>query len=444
MNQTFARRVSRRHFLHVGTVSTIGLSLAQSLELQAQTQANGAASPQATNVILIWLSGGPSTIDMWDMKPDAPAQIRGEFKPIETSLEGVQVCEHLPKLADVLNRCSLVRSVTHTLAEHSIGSMYLMTGNRPSPALNYPSIGSLAARLLPEPAGVPSYMTLGSQPNSGAGFLESIYNPFEVTSFPYGSPGLSSNRSMASLPEPTVASLPDGFSVTDLQRRNRILQTIENQFRKLDSSDFAASLSHYQQRAIDILKSGKTKKALDVSEELKRRADVYGRGMFAQSALAARRLIEAGVRFVTIGLDGWDTHNDNFAQLRFRLLPQLDQGLAGLISDLDQRGLLDSTIVYCVGEFGRTPKVNDSAGRDHWPRVTSLLLAGGGFRRGFVYGATDKQGSEPIADPCSPDDVSATIFHQLGFSPDYRVATSTPGRSAAIFQEGKVIHELVS
>jgi hypothetical protein len=442
-HQSEPRKLRRRHFLQIGTASAIGLSLSQALEFEARAQTNSRVLAKANSVILVWLSGGPSTIDMWDMKPNASAKIRGEFKPASTSLEGVQICEHLPKLAAVLDRCCLVRSMTHTLAEHSIGAKYLMTGNRPSPALDYPSIGSIAARLLPEPKGIPSYMTLGSQPSSGVGFLESTYSPFEVTSFPFGPPSPSSNAQMKMDLPPAVASLPDGFSVDDLQRRDKVLQIIEDHFRKLDNSNYAASLSHFQQRAIDILRSGKIKKALDVSEERERLEAIYGRGVFAQSALAARRLIEAGVRFVTVGLDGWDTHADNFAQLRFRLLPQLDHGLAGLISDLDERGVLATTIVYCVGEFGRTPKVNDGAGRDHWPRATAALLAGGGLQRGFVYGATDPEGSEPTIDPCSPDDVSATIFHQLGFAPDYRVATSTSGRSVALFQEGKVIRALV-
>ena len=437
-----AKSFGRRHFLQIGAASPLGLSLASALALE--THAAPAISPtKAKNVIFIWLAGGPSTIDMWDMKPHAPERTRGEFKPIPTRAADIQVCEYLPKLATVMDRCTLIRSVTHTLAEHGIGTEYMTTGHPPNPALKYPAVGALASRLLPQPAGVPSYLTLGSQANSGAGFLGAAYNPLEVTTFPFGLPPTASNGIRETPKSTSVASLPNGFSAGDLRRRESLLKKLDEQFRRLDESTTLADINYFQHRAADILRSGKTKRALDLSDEDGQTVQAYGVGLLGYSALAARRLIEAGVRFVTIGLGGWDTHSEVFPKLRYHLLPQLDRALARLISDLNERGLLDSTIVYCAGEFGRTPNVNDSGGRDHWPRATSLLLAGGGFKRGYVDGATDEHGREPIRDARSPGDICATLFHQLGFPPDHRVPTSTPGRHEPIFQDGQVIREIL-
>ena len=237
-------------------------------------------------------------------------------------------------------------------------------------------------------------------------------------------------------------TLPDGFTVSQLESRNRLLESFDAGFKALDEADLPASLDKFHQQALDILRSDKTKKAFDLEQEPQSVRESFGQNPFGQSALAARRLVEAGVRFVTVGLGGWDTHAGNFRTLRTQLLPQLDQTLAALIGDLDAKGLLDSTIVYCAGEFGRTPRINSLAGRDHWARSMAVLLAGGGFPKGYVHGSTDAHGNAPDADPCSPDDVSATIFQQLGIAPNHEV-TTTSGRPVAIFREGKVIEKLV-
>jgi hypothetical protein len=421
----------RRDFLRLGSAGLLGLGLADLLRQEAE---GGPRKGKARGVIMVWLAGGPATIDMWDLKPEAPENIRGEFKPIATSARGVQICEHLPKTAKVMHRCTLVRSLHHNIAEHGVGTTYLTTGNLPSPTLQYPSLGSLAARLLPAPPGMPAYVTFRALRAAGfpgtAGYLGAAYNPFEVQGDP--SRGKLQVRGVA---------LPEKFSLHDLEDRDRLMRTFDESFQALDQADLPASLDKFHQQALDILRSDKTRKAFDLDREKPALRDNYGRTSFGQSALVARRLIEAGVRFVTVGLGGWDTHGNNFNTLRTNLLPQLDRTLAALIADLDRRGLLESTVVYCAGEFNRTPRVNGAAGRDHWSRSMAVLLAGGGFPRGQVHGSTDGQGMAPNQDPCAPDDVSATIFGHLGFGPRHEVRT-VAGRPMALFRAGKVIGPL--
>jgi hypothetical protein len=412
----------RRDFVKIGSAGLLGLGLADFLRLQAASDSKAPA--RAKNVIMVWLAGGPSTIDMWDMKPEAPTTIRGEFKPIDTKVPGVQLCEHMPRLAAVLDHCTLVRSLHHTIADHGRGTVYLTTGNKPTPAMQYPSLGSLAAKLLPPELGVPPYAKFGGGGFGNAGFLGPAYNPF--------TPG----RGAAGV------ELPAGFTPEDLEARNRLLKSFDSSFKTFDESDdLAAGLDKFRQQALDVLRSNKTRKALDLSEESQSVRDQYGNDAFGQGVLSARRLIEAGVRFATVSLGGWDTHNGNFTSLRGRLLPTLDRTLSALIGDMADRGLLKETIVYCAGEFGRTPRVRGN-GRDHWARSMAVLLAGGGFRAGYVHGSTDAEGMAPATLPCSPDDVSATIFHCLGIDPLHEIPSNT-GRPMYVFREGKVISALV-
>lgn len=424
-------RPTRRNFLQVGSVGLLGLSLEGYLAQRAAV-ASEKTTAKARNVIMIFLTGGPPTIDMWDMKPDAPASIRGEFQPRETSVPGVQICEHLPLLAKEMHRVTLVRSLTHTIAEHTQGAAYVMTGNRPNPAFEYASLGSLSAGLLESKQGVPVYMSMGNVPNQGAGELGNSFNPFDVS--------ISEGRGA---PNPSRIGLPAGFTVTDLERRQRVLERIDQRMRELDATPLPKQLGQFQRDAFEILRTDKINKALDLESEVEARRKSYGESFIGRSALAARRLIDAGARFVTVGFGDWDTHVNNFTRLRTSLLPQLDAALAALLNDLGESGLLDETIVYCTGEFGRTPSVNASAGRDHWSRAMSALLAGGGFRGGFVHGKTTGDGSEPEFSPCSPDDVSASIFQQLGFAPTHQLPTQA-GRPVALFRNGHVIEGLAS
>jgi hypothetical protein len=429
---TDCERFHRRDFIRIGSAGLLGLTLPDLLRLQAAARDDQPASKvTATSVILVWLAGGPSHLDMWDPKPDAPDTIRGEFKPIDTSVPGLRISEHLSKTAQVMKHCTLIRSLAHSIPAHEPGTIYMTTGNKPTPALQYPSMGSLAARLLDTPKGVPAYVAMSALRGGragGPGYLGTAYAPFEVEGN-----GQGGNFRVRGI------SLPRGFGQTELDNRHKLLEDLDAGFKKYDQAgDLASGLDQFQQQALDILRSDKTKKAFDLAAEKESVRAGYGNTPFGASALAARRLVEAGVRFVTLGTGGWDTHRGNFQALKTRNLPLLDTVLAALIADLAERGMLDETIVICAGEFGRTPNINKDAGRDHWARSMSVLAAGGAFKRGFLYGATDEHGKAPATEPCSPDDLAATLFQQLGVNPRKELMSSSK-RPITLFREGKPI-----
>ena len=421
---------SRRGFLRVGAAAMLGLNLPDFLRAEVE---RGGRRAKADSVILAWLGGGPATIDMWDLKPDAPEEYRGEFKPIATKAAGVWICEFLPKIAEVMDRCALVRSLQHSITDHGAASAYLATGYPPSAALKRPSLGTIAAKLLPAANGVPPYISLDRTAGypGGAGFLGATCEPFHAE--------VGSVREAARV---EGVALPPGFTVEQLGNREALRESFDTRFRSFDEADLPAGLDRFQQQAVDILRSDRVRKAFDLSAEEKTLRDRYGPGPLGRCALTGRRLIQAGARFVTVGLSGWDTHARNFATLRQSLLPELDRTLAALVSDLADRGMLERTVVYCAGEFGRTPRINSQAGRDHWSRSMAVFLAGGGVRGGSVYGATDANGMTPETDPCSPADVSATVLHLLGIEPSRELRTPS-GRPLAIFREGKVLEGLV-
>ncbi len=427
----------RRDFLKIGAAGLFGLSLPDLLRLEAQAKLQSQSkAAQADSVIMIWLAGGPATIDMWDLKPGAPDTIRGEFQPIDTSLEGVQISEHLPKMAQVMDKVTIARSVYHSIPSHFPATVFMTTGNKPSASADFPSLGSLAAKLLPTPPDVPPYVTfseLRGGAAGGGGYLGTAYNPFTVEGA--GGKGGMNVRGI---------SLPSNLSLDDLDNRAKLLQGFDSSFRAADeASGLAAGLDAFHEKALDILHSDRTQRAFELDQESALVRERYGEDAFGRGVLAARRLVEAGVRFVTVSLGGWDTHQSNFDRLKDRNLPPLDQTLSALIEDLDQRGLLDRTIVYCAGEFGRTPKVNRRGGRDHWARSLSVLLAGGGFRRGHVHGTTDEHGMAPDLDPCLPDDVAATIFQQLGIDPHSELMSNN-NRPMTLFRNGSVVPGLLA
>jgi hypothetical protein len=366
---------------------------------------------------------------MWDLKPEAPAHIRGEFRPIATSLPGVSISEHLPQMAKILDRCVLIRSLSHNIAAHGPGAQLMMTGQLPSPAIEYPSLGSLSARLLTGDIAIPPYITIGNPASRGAGYLGSAWNPFEV------------DAQAAQLP--VGISLPEDVTKQSFAARIGLRNTFDRRFALLDGDRLAGSLDLFHQQAVEILRSDRIRVAFDVQREDPAVLDRYGRrSPLGQNALRARRLVEAGARFITIGTDGWDTHADNFAQLRTARLPQLDQALAALIGDLADRGLLAETLVCCCGEFGRTPQVNANRGRDHWSQAMSVLLAGGGLKSGWVYGSTDDHGQEPVDALCTPADLGATLLHQLGIPVETRV-TSPGGRPIEVMPGGRLLRDLI-
>jgi hypothetical protein len=440
----------RRDFLKLGTTGLLGLGLADLLRLESRAKADTTATgkPKAKSVIMIWLAGGPASIDMWDLKPNAPAEIHGEFKPISTKVPGVQISEHLSKTAQVMDKLSLVRSLAHSIPSHEIATTFMTTGNKPTAAVQYPAMGSLAAKLLSVPRGVPPYVSFGDLRGGkagGPGYLGTGYNPFFVEGVAGG--GKAGAKANLNLRVRGI-QLPNGFSLEDLAKRDDLLRQFDQGFRKLDGAgDLVDGLDEFHRQALDILRSDKTKKAFNLNQESEATRERYGTTGLGIGALAARRLVEAGVRFVTVSLGGWDTHQNNFPSLKDKLLPPVDQTLSALIADLDEHGLLDSTIVYCAGEFGRTPKLNSKGGpgggRDHWARSMSVVLAGGGLKRGYVHGSTDANGMVPATDPCSPDDIGATVFECLGIDPKTELQAPT-GRPIQLFREGKVIEKLLA
>jgi hypothetical protein len=450
MNQRFqsdCEGFSRRDFLQIGSAGLIGLTLPDLLRLEARAAAqseSGGGKAKARSVILVWLAGGPATIDMWDNKPNAPEGIRGEFKSIATKADGVEFSEHLPKMAAVADKVSVVRSLAHTIPSHAPATIFMTTGNKPTPALHYPALGSIAAKLLSVEKGVPPYVTF-SELRSGlagqAGYLGTGYNPFIVEGAGGGGKGGGGGGMNLRV---RGISLPNDFSLNELDKRDQLLRKFDNGLKNVDeSADLVEGLDEFHKQALEILRSDKTKKAFNLAAEKQELRDAYGTTPFGQGVLAARRLVEAGVRFATVSIGGWDTHSQNFQSLKTRLLPQLDQTLSALVRDLDERGLLDSTIVMCAGEFGRTPKVNKNSGRDHWARSMACVLAGGGLKRGYAHGTTDASGMAPATDPVTPDDVASTIFHCLGIDPHTELQTPT-GRPVQLFREGKVIEKLLA
>lgn len=428
--------VPRRDFIRIGALSAFGITLPRLLELQAaQIQAGqdgSAAAPAQRDIscVLLWLNGGPSHIDSFDPKPDAPAEIRGEFKSIPTSIPGVRFTEHVSRLARRLDRFSVLRSVTSPENGHERAAHDLLSGYRFTPALSYPSYGSVVTREQGDRGELPAYVLLGGYPfgYGGAGYMGARYNPFNVQSDP--------NRKNFRVRD---VSLPNGFSLARVQRRRSILDAVDAFQRRVEASEIATMKSFYE-KAYSLISSSAAKRAFDLSREAAHNRERYGRNRFGQSCLLARRLVEAGVRFVTINMGGWDTHQNNFRSLAKRL-PQVDVAYSALLDDLSQRGLLDTTLVICMGEFGRTPKVNPSAGRDHWGRAMSVTMGGGGVRTGLVIGTTNDRAEEPTERPIRVADLAATIYRAFGidFTKEYMTPQNRPAR---INYDGVPVEEL--
>jgi hypothetical protein len=446
MSRTDCEGFHRRDFLTIGSAGALGLTLPGFLAAEARSQAaDKETKAKAKGVILLWLAGGPATIDMWDNKPDAPEGIRGQFQSIDTTAPGMRIAETFPKVAEVGDKLSIVRSLYHTIPSHGPATVFMQTGNKPTAALQYPALGSLTAKLMTVDSGIPPYVTFGDVRGGQAGlagYLGTGFNPFVIEGNGAGVGGKGKQNRGGGFSVRGL-SLKGTFTLDDLNKRDALLRKFDGGLKGLDqSNDLVDGLDQFHQQAIEILKSDKTRRALDINSEKPATRELYGPTPFGQGALAARRLMEAGVRFATVSLGGWDTHRETFNAHKTRLAPTTDQVLSALVRDLDDRGLLDSTIVMCAGEFGRTPKVNKTTGRDHWARSMACVLAGGGFRRGYVHGSTDASGMAPATEPVTPDDVSCTIFRNLGIDPHQELQTST-GRPVQLFREGKVIEKLI-
>ena len=422
--------VRRRDVIRVGALGCSSMTLAHWLRW---TEAAPVRSARAKAAIFINLAGGPSHLDTFDLKPDAPDEYRGEFRPISTNVAGIQICEHLPKLAACADTFAILRGVTHSLAAHELGSQYVNTGNRPIPSLEFPAYGAVVTKELGGPEDLPLNVAIPRSPKN-AGYLGVRYSAFATGTTPR--PGQPySVRGI---------SLGQGLELTDVQRRQRLLQDLDRTFAAVErQSELVDGIDRFTEQAHTIITSPRARRAFDVSQETPSFAAPFGATPFGQSCLLAARLVESGVPFVTIDNGGWDTHTDNWSKLRDTLLPPFDEGLAALFKGLEQKGLLDSTTVFVTGEFGRTPKINrQRGGRDHFARCMFMLLGGGGVRGGQVIGGSDARGEAPTGPAYAPDDVAATFYHTLGIDPRTEYHTST-GRPVMIVRDGTVIRDLL-
>ena len=423
--------VTRRDFLRVGALTSLGFSLPNYLALADA----GAVAPNARGkaAIFIHLGGGPSHIDTFDMKPDAPEEYRGEFKEIAINVPGIRFCEHMPKLARCADKFAILRGVSHTLADHNLGSIYLGTGNRPLPSLQFPSYGAVVSKELRTVPELPPFVSLGPSFNA-TGYLGVEYGPFEIS----GAPRPHQPMTIRGL------SLGNGVTLEDLDRRENLVKKYDHAFGDYKKEDkVLAGMDKFGQKAYAMMRSEKARQAFDLSKEPASISGLFGDDSFSQSCLLAVRLVESGVSFVSAGSTQWDTHVFNFDRLKTKLLPPLDAGLSGLFLALAAKGLLESTTVFVTGEFGRTPKVNKTAGRDHYPRAMFCLLAGGGIKSGQVVGATDEKGEGPKDKAFSPDDVAATFYTTLGINPKKEYKTPS-GRPVLITRYGTPIQELLA
>lgn len=463
--------VTRRELMRVG-----GLSLFAGMNLPRLLHAAGTGAAERTarakSVILFNLLGGPSQMDMFDLKPHAPAEVRGEFQPISTSLPGLQICEHLPNTARVMHKACLIRTVTHSYNAHN--PLNILTGFsggnfaqlRPEPT-DPPDIGAicqyvgLGPRDLPGAVCLPCYPGWGEtvnypgirRPGPYGGFLGNQYDPlFSVCQPTFDrEPKIKHYDPVIPMGEPKLPSLdelPD-ITVNRLDRRRSMLDQLDSQFEKTRNSGALDRLNHFQKRAFDMLITSKTREAFDLSRESTQTRDTYGRTLSGSSLLVARRLVEAGVPFISVHTEifgnyghSYDMHENNFGMLKQCNLPILDQAYPALIEDLDARGLLDSTLVVVMGEMGRTPKINAKAGRDHWPQCGFSLLTGGGVKPGFVFGETDKQAAYPQSHPVSPADLVATIYHLLGIDPHLTIPDRT-SRPVPVAHGGEPIWDVI-
>lgn len=439
--------ISRRELLRVGGLGFTGLLWSDWLRARAAadtTRSNGASRPgkfgQAKACILIFNYGGPSHLDTFDLKPHAPVEIRGEFQPIATNVPGTAICEHLPRLASVADRYAIVRSVNHADNDHAVGAYLALTAHphprsRPlgtEPAASpqdMPSIGSVVSRLSSGGGQIFPYVTLGELRHFGnkdsmgqnAGCLGHAYDPFAVPFVePMGGADVRLDMRVvgAMLGDVQSAGQP-------LVRRRRLLDEMNGAAQALEAIASTRDLDGFRRRAFELLASPASRDAFDLAQEPPSVHEHYGPTPFAQNCLLARRLVEAGVPVVTvysIANRDWDTHGDNFSSLKNTLLPTTDRAFSALLTDLEARGMLDETLVVWMGDMGRTPLINKSAGRDHWSFCYSVVLAGGGIRGGQVHGASDRAAGYPASQPVSPADIAATIYHLLGIDPGTQVA----------------------
>ena len=424
------RRVTRRDFLYVGLVGGLGLTLGDFFKLRA---AEAVAEAKAQALIHIFLPGGIAAQESFDPKPLSPIEYRGPLGSIPTKIDGVFFNELLKDTAGIADKITVVRSMTHGEAAHERGTHNMFTGYKPSPAIAYPSFGSVVSHELGIRKNLPPYVCIPTQPNpyAGSGYLSNAYGPFSL-----GGDPANEKFNVRDL------NLPPNIDHERFAERQSMLAAVDAHFRELEKSDSIDAMDSFYQRAYGLVSSPEAREAFNLKSEPDAIKDEYGRNGAGMRMLMSRRLVQSGVRFVSMVYGGWDHHVNIKAGIQ-KDLPQFDKAYATLIRDLDRRGMLDSTLVMLTTEFGRTPKVNKDAGRDHWPRVFSIVLAGGGIKRGTVYGSSDSTGAEPDENPLALEDFAMTIYKQLGI--DGAKKLMSPGnRPIDIVRGGQVVPELLA
>jgi hypothetical protein len=429
---------NRREVLRLGSLGFLGLGLDEWFRLRAVAGGKSDGAPKVRNCILIWLAGGPSHLDTFDPKPGATADVRGEFKTIDTSVPGLKISEVLPNLAKVMNKVTLIRSMTSPESDHDRAAHHLLTGYRPLPALVYPGHGSVVSKAREATRGMlPPYVAVPDAPLfASSGYLTPAYDAFAVS----GDPNQPGFRVRDLTP-------PDRLTLERLSRRRGMVKALDDFARDVPATALTTSRDQFADRAYSLLTSTAAQAAFRIGDEPDAVREKYGRTTVGQSLLLARRLVESGVSFVTFndrGMNqlGWDTHQQNFNTIKNTLAPPLDKGVAALIEDLSERGLLDSTLVVMMGEFGRTPKINRSAGRDHHGRANSVLVFGAGTPAGLVLGRTDGNGDSPVERPVTPADLASVLFLKLGIDPDTKYE-APDGRLIRLVEGSNPPRELV-
>ena len=431
-SRPFCDGLRRRDFMRIGAAGAFGwgATLPMSLEQRALAASTGTTAPaDDISVIYIFLLGGLSTIDTFDLKPDAPAEVRGEFSPIATNVAGIEVAEHLPFCAQHADKFSLIRSFAHGNSGHGAADKYMLTGYLNSAR---PAFGSVASHTHGGRNSVPPYVVLPAMhASAGPQFLGSSAAPFLIDSDP-SFPGFS---------VPDLAP-PLDINTNRLANRRGLLQTVDRFQRQVETRGKAGAYNKFRERAFTLMTSPEAKKAFDLQSEPEAARQAYGNHTLGQSCLLARRLVESGSRYVMINHNNWDTHANNFGDLKTNLLPHLDMALAELLRDLSDRGMLEKTLVVVSGEFGRTPKINKDAGRDHWGPCFTLTMAGGGIQGGRVVGTSDEWAAKPADNPIGPKDFAATMFHLLGIDTE-KLLYTVEKRPIKLLDGGRVIEELL-
>ena len=425
------RKASRREFLFTGLVGALGLTLGDMMKLRALE--TDVFEPKAQSLIHIFLPGGMAHQESWDPKPLAPIEYRGPLGTVDTKIPGIKFSQNLAQTAQIADKLTIVRGMTHGEAAHERGTHNMFTGYRPSPAIQFPSIGAVVSHELGSRNNLPPYVCVPNVPNefAGTGYLSTAFGPFSLGADP-------ANKGF----KVRDLNMREGITQERFDRRRTILSTVDEHFRAMEKSDAISAMDSFYQAAYSLVSSKEARESFNLAAESDEIKKEYGENEAGQRMLMARRLVEGGVRLVSLTFGGWDFHS-NIAGAMNGSLPKFDQAFAALIRDLDRRGMLDKTLVMVSSEFGRTPKINKDAGRDHWPRVFSVAFAGGGFKRGYIHGSSDPTGGEPDTDALTVENMAATVYRCLGINSDKRLMA--PGnRPIDIVRGGVVVPELLA